>query len=186
MHLIWTARQAECLCRHYVTFYKDLSCSSCGQICNMHTEFEKQSRTSRSVGWTQTCKNLINKDTSKHKNSVNLSLLLWVWCKQTGHKDGQIMRRSASNLLCHLPSANLRSRRRSRGLAAAPSTQTVKTTKSRVVVRIVCFAFVDVSLMAKLKAITPLKPEERKTFCQNSSINAISQTTRKPSSNELL
>lgn len=63
-------------------------------------------------------------------------------------------------------SANLMSRQRSMGSAAVPSTQMVKLTSSRVVVRMVRLTSVDVSLTARQNAITPLKPEGREDISE--------------------
>lgn len=41
-----------------------------------------------------------------------------------------------------------------------PQTQTVKKTRSRVVVNIICRAYVAVSLMDRAKVIAPRRPEE--------------------------
>ena len=53
------------------------------------------------------------------------------------------------------------------GSAAVPSTQMVKPTSSRVVVRMVRLTSVDVSpLTARLNAIAPLKPEGREDISE--------------------
>lgn len=58
------------------------------------------------------------------------------------------------------------SRQRSMGSTAVPSTQMVKTTSSRVVVKMVRLTSVDVSLKARLNATAPLKPESRADKCE--------------------
>lgn len=72
------------------------------------------------------------------------------------------------------------SRRCSRGSATAPSTQIVKATSSRVVVKMARLASLDVSLTARLKATAPLKPEGRNTSSEQT---AGVMTSIKPNKN---
>lgn len=86
-------------------------------------------------------------------------------------RDGQLERRAddlhrADSVTQRGVSTNLMSRRRSMGSAAVPSTQMVKLTSSRAVVRMVRFTSVDVSLRARLNATVPLKPESREDMSE--------------------
>lgn len=67
-------------------------------------------------------------------------------------------------------STNLMSRQRSMGSAAVPSTQMVKPTSSRVVVRMVRLTSEDVSLTARLNATAPLKPESREDISEQAGL----------------
>lgn len=105
---------------------------------------------------------------------IKLCPFVCAWGTEMVKRDGQLETRAdwwfdlhrADSVTQRGVSTNLMSRRRSMGSAAVPSTQMVKPTSSRVVVRMVRFTSVDVSLRARLNATAPLKPESREEMSE--------------------